>query len=66
MSIKSFFGNSLTDRLNQAGIALSFANAVKNRDTAQMLSILESIGYSKPSAEATTQTFLHSPNSYKG
>lgn len=65
MTNHNFFGLSLSDRLNQAGIADQFSNAVKSGNATNMLELLLQIDYSQDSANATVETFLNNPDAFQ-
>jgi len=60
-----FFGLSLSDRLQKAGVADKFSNAVNTKNAADMSSILKGINYSSSSTKATVDTFLNNPKAFK-
>jgi len=65
MSTKNFFGLSLNERLNKAGIADQFSQAVSSKNTSRMSSLLRQVDYSQQSADATAKTFENNPGVYK-
>ena len=65
MSKNSFFGLSLSDRLNKGSVTDSFANAVNSRNASQMTKILRGVDYSSSSTKATVDTFLNNPKAFK-
>ncbi|MDH3327172.1 MAG: hypothetical protein OEM38_10700 [Gammaproteobacteria bacterium] len=65
MSKNNFFGLSLTERLNQAGITNQFSQAVKSSDASTMAKLLQQVDYSQESAKATIDTFLANPNAFQ-
>jgi len=64
MSKISFFGLSLSERLEQAGTFEEFSQAVKSGDTLTMSKLLLQIDYSQDSAKAIIDTFLQNPAAF--
>ena len=65
MSKNNFFGLSLPDRLNQAGISDQFSQAVKSGNASSMSKLLRQVDYSQDSASATAETFLNNPKAFR-
>lgn len=64
MSQNNFFGLTLTQRLNKAGISDQFSQAVKSGNANSMSALLRQVDYSPASAKATTDTFLNDPSAF--
>jgi len=65
MSKNNFFGLSLPERLDQAGITDQFSQAVKSGNITSISKLLRQVDYSEDSANATAKTFANDPNAFR-
>ena len=66
MSFKKFFGQSLSQRLNAAGVASQFSGAVISKNSSEMSRILKELDYSSESTNAMVKTLRKNPKSFRG
>lgn len=63
MSVRKYFGLSLTERLTKAGTGHQFSRALEQKNASRMLELMKQIDYSEESASAMVKTFLNSRKS---
>ena len=64
MSTSQYYGLSLSERLSKSGLGDRFSSAVQEKNVSQMKSLLQSLGYSNQSADATIKTFMDDSTSF--